>query len=305
MKNGYVKLEGVFSRDAAAEKTRNLWVRLGMDPNDKSTWTKEWINMPAMEYWRVEDFAPRAWAAIGDLVGGHDRLADEERFRSWNDAWIVNLGKAEYDDGTSVPNPQDLVGYNNQVLRNDVVGWHCDGDWFLHFLDSGEQALLVVPIYSDIKPGGGGTYIAPQSIGMVAKWLEAHPEGVEPSGFDFAAMRDQCTEFVELTGNAGDCILMHPFMLHAASPNRLRIPRVITNPSASLREPYRLKRERVEDFCLVELKTLEALGIDPAVGSDFSINGQRRRLVPERQLRQDAERVKEQARLAAMQERKQ
>ena len=67
-----------------------------------------------------------------------------------------------------------------------------------------DGSKLVVPIYSDIQPGGGGTYIAPQSVGMVAKWLEAHPEGVEPSGFDFAAMRDQCTEFVELTGNAGD-----------------------------------------------------------------------------------------------------
>ena len=48
MKHGYVKLEGVFSREAAAEKTKNLWVRLGMDPEDKSTWTKEWINMPGM-----------------------------------------------------------------------------------------------------------------------------------------------------------------------------------------------------------------------------------------------------------------
>ena len=32
----------------------------------------------------------------------------------------------------------------------------------VHFLDSPEQALLVIPIYSDIKPEGGGTYICPE-----------------------------------------------------------------------------------------------------------------------------------------------
>jgi len=36
--------------------------------------------------------------------------------------------------------------------------------------------------------------------------------------------------FVELTGDIGDVVLMHPLMLHSASRNNLRIPRIITNP---------------------------------------------------------------------------
>jgi hypothetical protein len=83
MKNGYVKLEGVFSPEAAAQKTRDVWNRLNMDPNHSKTWTKEWINMPgisqlhgerraniitAFNRWDVVDFAPRAWAAIVELV---------------------------------------------------------------------------------------------------------------------------------------------------------------------------------------------------------------------------------------------
>lgn len=90
---------------------------------------------------------------------------------------------------------------------------------------------------------------------------------------------------------------MHPFMLHAASPNRLRIPRIITNPACSLGEPYKLKRENPDDFCLVELKTLQSLGVDPIQGYDFVPQSERIRIVPERQVRQEAEKVRELQRL--------
>jgi hypothetical protein len=159
MKNGYVKLEGVFSPEAAAQKTKDVWNRLDMDPKDVKTWTKEWINMPgissgsrraqaniitAFNRWDVVDFAPRAWAAIGELVvcdsrcrfsannsptylqGGHERLSTTS---TWNDAWIVNLGRSEYNcDLADAPGPKAFVGYNHQLLRNDNIGWHCDGD---------------------------------------------------------------------------------------------------------------------------------------------------------------------------------
>lgn len=94
------------------------------------------------------------------------------------------------------------------------------------------------------------------------------------------------------------CVLMHPFMLHAASPNRLRVPRIITNPACSLGEPYNLNRPNPEDYCLVELKTLQSLGADPQDGYDFMPKSERRRIIPERQLRQEAEKVKELERLA-------
>lgn len=63
---------------------------------------------------------------------------------------------------------------------------------------------LVVPLFTDIKPQGGGTFIAPDSIGKIAGYLADHPEGVMPTGFDFRGIRDSCTQFVELTGNVGD-----------------------------------------------------------------------------------------------------
>lgn len=55
------------------------------------------------------------------------------------------------------------------VLNRD--GWHNDGDFFVHFLDSPEQGLLVIPLWSDIQPLGGGTVICPDGIAHVAKHM--------------------------------------------------------------------------------------------------------------------------------------
>ncbi len=46
MTNGFLRLSKAFSPEKAAEWTKDVWTRLGMDPNDQSTWDKEWINMP-------------------------------------------------------------------------------------------------------------------------------------------------------------------------------------------------------------------------------------------------------------------
>lgn len=169
----------------------------------------------------------------------------------------------------------------------------------VHFLDSPEQALLVIPIFSDIKPRGGGTYICPEGIEKIAKLLAAHPEGMltspglcmTPSNSTYANPRDhpacwshldevkRCHKFVELTGEVGDVVLLHPLMLHSASKNHLRIPRVITNPLVASKEPFNFNRENPEDYSLIEKTTLKALSVDRL---DYRITTGRRQVVPER-----------------------
>ena len=51
-------------------------------------------------------------------------------------------------------------------------------------------------------------------------------------------------------------------MLHSASKNHTRIPRIITNPPAALKEPFKFNRKNPSDFSLVEKKTLDALGVE-------------------------------------------
>jgi hypothetical protein len=153
---GFIKVPRCFNREAAAEFTSSVWTRLGVSPTDKTTWTQEKVNMPGHTMISVESFAPKAWHAICELVGGAERVADW--CKDWKDGWIVNMGKPEYDP----EDPLDIRSLND---------WHNDGDWFVHFLDSPEQALLVIPLFSDIKSKGGGTAICTDGIGLVAQYL--------------------------------------------------------------------------------------------------------------------------------------
>lgn len=38
LENGWLKLSNCFTREQAEDLQKNLWTRLGMDPNDMSTW---------------------------------------------------------------------------------------------------------------------------------------------------------------------------------------------------------------------------------------------------------------------------
>ena len=93
-----------------------------------------------------------------DLLEMYADFLFRHRCKYWKDGFIVNLGKPEYKK----TDPLDFRTLDN---------WHCDGDWFTHYLDSPQQALLVIPLFSDIKPKGGGTVICTDGIKLVAERL--------------------------------------------------------------------------------------------------------------------------------------
>jgi len=150
---------------------------------------------------------------------------------------------------------------------------------------------------------------------MIAKLLAAHPEGLllspgqcmTPSNSTYANPRDdpacwshlheikKCNKFIEMTGEVGDVVLLHPLMLHSASKNYLRVPRVITNPPVALKQPFNFNRENPEDYSLVEKKTLKALGVGRL---DYRITTERRQVVPERVIIQQKMLEEEKKRLA-------
>lgn len=92
---------------------------------------------------------------------------------------------------------------------------------------------------------------------------------------------------------------MHPLMLHSASHNNLRAHRIITNPPAKLRQPFNYNRTETSEYSLVELKTLQSLGVDPNKGLDYKIEGERKEVVPLRVIRWRKEIELEEQRLAA------
>lgn len=289
--HGWIKLPNCFTQAQADTLTANVWTRLGMDPNDKTTWHTLRTNMPAHNRFEASSFSPKAWAAIGQLVGGEHKISDQHR--QWGDGLIVNLGSAE--------------GEGKETDPRELAEWHVDGDFFVHFLDSPEQGLLVIPLFTDIRPGGGGTMICPDAIPVMARYLRDHPEGVSPrmtpraqnpkwepeKGLDFfndIARSMPREAFVEATGQVGDVYLLHPLMLHSASSNSLRNVRIITNPPVSLKEPMVFDREDEGQYSYVERKTLKALGVERLDG--WAISGTRDEVVPER-LRRQNEMMKE------------
>lgn len=161
MRHGYVRVPDCFSREKAAEWTADVWTRLGFSPTDKTTWTTECTHMPEHKEETVKSFAPKAWAAICELLGGEARVAEDSA--TWNDAFIVNLGTPQTEG--KWPDPADLQE------------WHVDGDFFVHFLDSPEQGLLVIALFTDIQEHAGGTMICADSVKEIATHLVGISKG--------------------------------------------------------------------------------------------------------------------------------
>lgn len=277
IQRGFVTVHDCFSREAAEALTDQAFVRLGYDKADPETWAQSRIHMPTLTGFACKDFAPKAWGAMCDLLGGADRVQP----CGWSDAFIANFSEG-LDRPWEGPSPQS-------------PGWHKDGDFFRHFLDSPEQGLLVLVLWSDIAPRGGGTFIAPDSIPRVARFFADHPEGVLPGGIPFRQMISECREFEECTGRTGDVVLCHPFLLHTVSQNHGGKARFITNPPASLKEPMDFNRANPDDFSPVERIVLNALGVERL---SFEPTGPRERIVPERVKREQAAIAEQRERLA-------
>lgn len=280
LSRGHIVLRNCFPREVADEWVAKSFTRLGYDQDDPSTWVEKRIHMGGTETVAVRDFAPDAFAAICDLLGGEDRIQGGVH---WSDGFIWNLGIGA-DEPWQPPSPA-------------ARGWHKDGDFFRHFLDSPEQGLLVIVVWTEIKPRGGGTFLACDSIAPVARTLAQHSEGILPNemGSLFHEWINQCLDFKETIASPGDVVLLHPYMLHTVSQNHLGVPRAITNPPVHLREPMNFNRESPEDFSPVELAVLRALGVERL---DFEPSVPRERVVPERVRIQQQRLEEERARLA-------
>ncbi|KAG8355726.1 hypothetical protein FVEN_g6441 [Fusarium venenatum] len=242
IENGWLKIESAFTADQAAPLMTDIQDRLSVDLNDKTTW-KQWrTNLKPTQWVRASEFAPKAWEAICELSGGEDRMDPEGCF--WSNGFIVNLGDAVYE-GKETP-------------LEDLDVFHVDGQFFVHYLDSTDQAILCVPLWTDVLPGGGPTALCPGSVATIAKWLYDHPEGCNPdmvprsdprfddtygSHFGWANEVARANGRFDLaTGKVGDVFLLHPFLIHSTTRNEKHLFRAITNSKTSLKEPYHLYR---------------------------------------------------------------
>lgn len=272
IEQGYVLLKQAYPRENALAAQDFLWDRVietypeyHLDKHDSSTWAtvlaeeatrtsplihlRSFYNDPVFKACET----PRLAGAIEDLVGtGRWALKDQPHNWGW---WPVNfaVGAAE---PWNVP----------------AGGWHWDGMGRDHFVTSPEQGLLVLPCFSDVAAHGGGTLLATGSHKIVARYLSQFPEGRDsrsaisecaaahpwlaaltgraPSPADRVSAFMETTldnhgtslRVIETIAEAGDVLLAHPFLFHAASPNHSGKPRFMCNRAAPLTAPMKLSR---------------------------------------------------------------
>ena len=243
MTEGHVVLRGVFPREDSLAWVCDECARVGYDVDDAGTWRKEYERMPLSRHEPLASYAPAAWEASCDLMGGIGRVKNRP---------AISLFAMNFRQGADRP---------FEPPSAQSRGWHKDGWHFRHFLDSPEQGLLGIPLFTDVRPGGGATFLAVDSVPAVARYLAKHPEGVLPDEFDLKALLSECHDFREATGEAGDVYLLHPYLLHAVGQNVLQRPRAITNLCYELNEPMRFHRED-GDYSPVEAAVLRGLGVD-------------------------------------------
>jgi hypothetical protein len=155
---------------------------------------------------------------------------------------------------------------------------------------------LMIVLFSDIHPRGGGTFIACDSIPHIVRFLAARPEGVDPHGFPAVDILGQCRDFRETTGRAGDVFLLHPFTLHTSSYNHRPEARFMINPSGILNSPMRFdRRADGSAYVPIEQVVLRAAGADYL---EFQPTAPRRRIVPGRVAMQQELLARERERLA-------
>lgn len=265
VEHGHVVIKGALPKAMADLACESAWTELkadyGVERTDPETW--DWVSkgrgrlrgyvrtQGSGARFLLKTHAPRAFAAQADVIGGVDRLPDRGNSLFWSDNVVGNF---RVPDGPTwrPPAPRQQ-------------GWHKDGHHFRHFINSPEQGLLTVPIYTNIRAQSGGTFIACDSIAPVARLLAQCPAGVHPdgtqAGYLIPGLIEQCSDFAELTGEAGDVVLVHPYMLHRVSVNPSSRPRFIANMAVVLAQPMCFDRPRDDAYSLVELAVLRALNV--------------------------------------------
>jgi Phytanoyl-CoA dioxygenase (PhyH) len=222
---GWARVRGAFPAAAAAAMAEAVWETLtrrdGIRPDDPSTWTVT---------------EPRGLAGLRER-GAFDALGS----RAVVDAVTALLGRSDWlrpaDWGGALvtfPTPGSWA-----VPRS---GWHLD--WPARGAPGSRLLVKWLGYATPIGRGGGGTVALAGSHRLVAEHL-ARTDPDDPGRS--RAVRDAVfrrgpwfrdlppdrgttvggvpVRVVELTGEPGDVVFLHPHLLHAAAPNRAGAPR--------------------------------------------------------------------------------
>lgn len=217
LEDGFVRIDGAFSSDLAAQCVDTLWKDIPFDRNDRSTWTQPvvWLGMYDLQPFIDSMNTPKLHSAFDELVGVNK--------------WIPCRSVGTFP-----------VRFPSDKQSNDT-GKHVDAsfpgddptnyfEWRVNAKSKG-RALLMLALYSDVSEKDAPTVIYKRSHKDVAELLA--PEGDRGLSFTELAKRlDQLPlrESLYATGKAGTVYLCHPFMVHAAQQHTGTNPKFMAQP---------------------------------------------------------------------------
>jgi len=233
VRNGFVKLEGAFSKAVADQGRSILWRDTGCDPDEPKTWTKPVIRLGL---YGQEPFAQAANTAI--LHSAFDQLAGKGR-------WLPRMSLGTFPVRFPSPDDPGDTGWHIDISfkteptgADDLLGWRAN-------ITSKGRALLMLFLFSDVGPDDAPTRIRAGSHLDIARMLApAADHGLSlrelaANGFAETAERPE----VLATGARGTVYLCHPFLVHAAQPHRGTQPRFMAQPPLLPAEPFQLVRK--------------------------------------------------------------
>jgi ectoine hydroxylase-related dioxygenase (phytanoyl-CoA dioxygenase family) len=242
--HGWMRVRRAFTGDEAAAMRAAAWAELesaGIREHDRSTWTSE----RPEHLQRVKDNP--AFLAVGStrLLHAIDAALEGQAYdapKHWGAVFLAFPSAQPW----SVP----------------ARGWHADTNYRSAL--SPPAGVRTHALFGDVVPRAGGTLIVSGSHRLVHRHFQEHPPPRTARGADYRRLlarhpylRDLHTDgdsaeraarfmghveehdgialqVVENTGAAGDVMLLHPLVLHVATPNNGSGPRFLLSGGVDL-----------------------------------------------------------------------
>lgn len=226
VEDGFVRVDEAFQRALADTCRAILWRDSGVDPADRSTWTKPVVRLGGYSAPPFVEAAntPILHEAYDQLVGAGRWIPPGGigtfpiRFPSRKDpgdaGWHIDVS---FPDG----DPNDYMTYRANIA--------CKG-----------RVLLMLFLFSDVGPADAPTRIRVGSHRIAAGLLAAAGEQGLRLDLGGKVGKTRFCRRALATGPAGTVYLCHPFLVHAAQKHRGTEPRFMAQPPLQPVAPFDL-----------------------------------------------------------------
>jgi hypothetical protein len=214
--DGVLGIREAFPRALAEECRDLLLAEVGIDPDDRSSWTR-----PVVRILDRHDGPVFAAAHAPRLLAATDALVGPGRWVTWS-------GMGSFAIRVPHPDPPDDDGWHVDVSipPDDDPGSLDVSRWGVNARSDG-RAVLWLMLFSEVGPDDAPTRIRIGSHLRLAAALA--PTGdATTSPYPLPPLDD--LPIALATGSPGDVFLCHPFLVHAAQRHHGDRPRVLAQP---------------------------------------------------------------------------